>query len=154
RPPGPREEGGRAEQVARRRRRAVDLPLPARSGTPRGEPLTKASELPATGVSVPRPPVRSSMSQSFGAGYYPPERAPARPETHPSAVPALVPGILSLALCGLFAGIPAIFRGRRAANDIRYYPSRYTGLAVASGGFWTGLVGTILSAIFIGLFVT
>src|SRR5262249_52336603 len=114
----------------------------------------KASELPATGVSVPRPPGRSSMSQSFGAGYYPSERAPARPETHPKAVPALVLGILSLVLCGLFTGIPAIFMGRRAANHIRYHSSRYTGLGVASGGVWTGLVGTILSAIFIGLLVT
>jgi uncharacterized membrane protein len=93
------------------------------------------------------------MSQTFGAGYYPPPRPSPQPVNHPKAVPALVLGILSLVLCGLFTGIPAIVMGRRAANDIRYYPSRYTGLGIASGGFWTGLIGTILSCISIVAFV-
>ena len=98
------------------------------------------------------------MTQSFGAGYYPQSPPPRVAVTHPRAVPALVLGILSLVCCGLFTGIPAIFMGRRAANDIRFHPQSYTGLGLARAGFWTGLVGTawgVLSIIaVIALYVT
>jgi len=87
------------------------------------------------------------MTQSFGAGYYPPQQPPRPLEQHPRAVPSLVLGILSLVLCGLFTGIPAIIMGRRAAADIRYAPGRFTGLGLARAGFWTGLVGTIWSIV-------
>ncbi len=73
-------------------------------------------------------------------------------------MPALVLGVLSLLCCGLFTGIPAIFMGRRAAREIRFYPQSYTGLGLARAGFWTGLVGTAWSvlsvALVIGVFVT
>jgi hypothetical protein len=98
------------------------------------------------------------MSQSFGAGYYPPPQPPRVAENHPKAVPALVLGILSLVCCGLFTGIPAIVMGRRAAADIRYHPQSYSGLGLARAGFWTGLIGTawsvVSTVIVIGVFVS
>ncbi len=62
---------------------------------------------------------------------------------HPACVPALVLGILSIVLCGLFTGIPAMVMGRSALRDIRAAPGRVGGEGLAQGGFWTGLVGTV-----------
>jgi hypothetical protein len=81
---------------------------------------------------------------------YPPQQpyggyAAPRPH-HPSAVPALVLGILSLVLCGFFTGIPAMVMGRRAVREIRG-GAQYGGEGMAQAGFWTGLIGTALTAL-------
>jgi Domain of unknown function (DUF4190) len=62
---------------------------------------------------------------------------------HPRAVPALVLGILSIVLCGLFTGIPAMIMGRSALRDIRASQGKVGGEGLAQGGFWTGLIGTV-----------
>ena len=81
----------------------------------------------------------------------------ALPPTHGSAALALVLGILSLFLCGLFTGIPAMVVGRRATREIDSSGGTLGGRGVANAGFWTGLVGTALSALgtlfFIAVFV-
>jgi hypothetical protein len=98
------------------------------------------------------------VTQTPPPPYGPPPYAPApsRPN-HPSAVPALVLGILSIVMCGLFTGIPAIVVGRRATREIRADRSRYDGESLAQAGFWTGVVGTALSAVgvvfLVGIFV-
>jgi hypothetical protein len=69
------------------------------------------------------------------------------PPNHPRAVPSLVLGILSLVLCGLFTGIPAMVMGRRAIREIRASGGTLGGEGMAEGGFWTGLVGTAWAAV-------
>ena len=64
---------------------------------------------------------------------------------HRSATTALVLGILSLLLCGLFTGIPAMVVGRRAQREIDASGGRLGGRGTATAGFWTGLVGTLWS---------
>jgi hypothetical protein len=78
--------------------------------------------------------------------YVPPAYAPPAPN-HPAAVPALVLGILSVVMCGLFTGIPAIVMGRRATREIRADRTRFSGEGMAQAGFWTGVAGTALSAL-------
>jgi len=78
----------------------------------------------------------------YGPGAYRPV-----PPNHPSAVPALVLGILSVLACGLFTGIPAIVMGRRATREIRADRARFGGEGLAQAGFWTGVVGTVLSGL-------
>ncbi len=91
--------------------------------------------------------------------YQPPYQPPNQPQyygpppSHPRSVPALVLGILSIVLCGLFTGIPAMVMGRGAIRDIRSQPGRYGGEGLAQGGFWTGLVGTALSGFVILVFI-
>jgi len=61
-----------------------------------------------------------------------------------SAVTSLVLGILSLVLCGLFTGIPAMILGRRAIKQIDSSGGRVKGRGLATAGFVTGLAGTVL----------
>src|SRR5690349_1960131 len=84
------------------------------------------------------------MSQ--GQPTYPPVYGRPAPPNHPSAVTSLVLGILSIVLCGLFTGIPAMVMGRRAIRGVRASAGRLGGEGLAQGGFWTGLVGTVWSA--------
>jgi hypothetical protein len=87
-----------------------------------------------------------SPQQPYGA--YPPP-----PQNHPKAVPALVLGILSIVLCGLLTGIPAMIMGRGATREIRAQRGRFGGEGMAQAGFWTGLIGTVLSGFVIVVFV-
>ncbi len=70
-----------------------------------------------------------------------------------SATTALVLGILSLVLCGLFTGIPAMIVGRNAKREIAESGGRLSGEGVANAGIITGLIGTILSALGLVFFV-
>jgi uncharacterized protein DUF4190/uncharacterized protein DUF2510 len=72
--------------------------------------------------------------------------APA-PPNHGPATTSLVLGILSLALCGFFTGIPAIIIGRRAGREIDASGGRLGGRGVATAGFVTGLLGTLWSGV-------
>ena len=56
-------------------------------------------------------------------------------------------GICSLVACGLFLGIPAMILGRQAKREIRESQGRLGGEGMATAGFWTGLVGTVWSAL-------
>ena len=70
--------------------------------------------------------------------------AQAAPPTAGGATAALVCGILSLVLCGFFTGIPAMVLGRRAKREIEHSDGRLGGEGLASAGFITGLIGTLL----------
>lgn len=82
--------------------------------------------------------------------YQPPPYGAARPvqgPNHPSAVPSLVLGILSLVMCGFFTGVPAMVMGRRARKEIAASGGAYTGDGLATAGFVTGLIGTLISGL-------
>lgn len=63
------------------------------------------------------------------------------------ATTALVLGILSLLLCGIFTGIPAMITARRATREIDQSQGRLGGRGLATAGFVTGLIGTIWFAL-------
>jgi hypothetical protein len=69
------------------------------------------------------------------------------PPNHGSAVTALVLGILSIVLCGFFTGIPAMVIGRRVVREVRASGGRIGGEGLGQAGFWTGLIGTLLSCL-------
>ena len=81
------------------------------------------------------------VSGPYGQGQY------AQPENHPQAVTALVLGILSLVMCGLFTGIPAMIIGRKATREIRGSGGRYSGDGMATAGFVTGLISTLITGL-------
>lgn len=68
-------------------------------------------------------------------------------ETPGGATTSLVLGILSLVMCGLFTGIPAMITGRRAMQEIDASGGRLGGRGLAQAGFITGLIGTILTTL-------
>ena len=76
----------------------------------------------------------------------PPYHAPP-PPNHGSAVTSLVLGILSVVLCGLFTGIPAMVMGRRVTREVRASGGALGGEGLGQAAFWTGLVGTCLSCL-------
>jgi hypothetical protein len=86
---------------------------------------------------APTPP--TPPGQPPYAAYPPP------PPQHRSAVTALVLGILSIVLCGFFTGIPAMVMGRRVVREVRESGGRIGGEGLGQAGFWTGLIGTVLS---------
>jgi len=131
---------------------------------PGGEPYGGAPE--------PQEPQPGQQPPGYQPGYPPPGPQPGYPPpgypqgypgypppapTHSKATVSLVLGILSLVMCGLFTGIPAMITGRQAKREIAESNGRLGGEGLASTGFITGLIGTILSALtvvaIIGLFV-
>ena len=78
---------------------------------------------------------------------------PVAPPTPGSATTALVLGILSLVMCGLFTGIPAMIVGRNAKREIAASGGRLGGEGVANAGFITGLIGTLLSVLGLVFFI-
>ena len=73
-----------------------------------------------------------------------------------TATTSLVLGILSLVCLGLLAGIPAMILGRSATKEIDASNGAIGGRGLATAGFVTGLIGTLLSVlgiiVVIGLF--
>ena len=76
---------------------------------------------------------------------FPPPR-PVYAETSGAARKALVLGIVSLLCCGCFAGLPAIFFGVSALNEIEVARGGLTGKGMAWAGIVLGIVGTLASA--------
>lgn len=68
-------------------------------------------------------------------------------ETPSAATWSLVLGILSLVLCGLFTGIPAMITGRNATREIDASGGQLGGRGLAQAGFITGLIGTLLTTL-------
>jgi len=68
--------------------------------------------------------------------------------TNGKAIASLILGICSIVLsCGLFTGIPAIILGRMAKREIR--DGNGSGEGLATGGFITGIIGTVISVLVI-----
>ena len=74
----------------------------------------------------------------YGGGYH-------QPPNHKDAVPSLVLGILSLVLCGFVTGIPAMILGRRAKREIQASGGALGGEGMATAGFVTGLISTVIA---------
>jgi hypothetical protein len=73
--------------------------------------------------------------------------APAVPPNVDGAVTSLVLGIISIVACGFLTGIPAMVIGRRAMRQVELSQGTYGGKGLAQAGFWTGLVGTVYTAL-------
>ncbi len=87
----------------------------------------------------------------YGAGpdpYGPP------PETSGKATTSLVLGVVSMVCLGFLTGIPAIVVGMKARKEIRLSQGRKTGDGLALGGIITGIIGTLLGLVVVGLFVS
>lgn len=93
--------------------------------------------------------------------YQPPPHPAWTPQPPPPvpgrATAALVLGVLSLTCLGFLSGIPAMLLGRSAGREIAASGGRLGGDGIATAGFVTGLVGTLLSALallaLVGMFV-
>jgi Domain of unknown function (DUF4190) len=76
---------------------------------------------------------------------------------HKDAVTSLVLGILSLVLCGFVTGIPAMILGRRAKREIQASGGALGGEGLATAGFVTGLVSTVIAGaafvLVVGVFI-
>ena len=73
---------------------------------------------------------------------------------NPLAVWSLVLGILSLTLCFLFAGIPAVICGHLASGRIKRSGGRVGGQGLALAGLITGYIGIGFSILAVLLIVT
>ncbi len=92
-------------------------------------------------MSYPPPP-----GQPYG--YPPPLVVP----TSGKATASLVMGLVSLVLCGLLLGIPAMIVAWQAKREIKESGGALGGGGLATAGFVTGLLGTLWS-ILLGLLV-
>jgi hypothetical protein len=103
------------------------------------------SELP------PNPPPPPPSSPYAGG-----PATPGPPASSGNAVTALVLGILGGVMCGPFTAVPAIVVGRKAMREIDDAQGRLGGRGMAQAGFVLGIVGTVLGALalllFLGLF--
>lgn len=73
--------------------------------------------------------------------------------TAQGATVSLVLGILALVACGLFTGIPAMVMGRQASRAITESQGRLGGSGLATAGFVTGLIGTVLTSLLLAFVI-
>jgi len=71
----------------------------------------------------------------------------AQPQTNKKALWALILGILGLACCGLFAGIPALILGNIAKGEIAASAGAQSGEGMAKAGVILGIVAIALSVL-------
>jgi hypothetical protein len=95
---------------------------------------------------APQPPA----PYGYGYGY--------GPTDHPQANPALITGIIGLALsflCGVggVVGIAGIVLGSRAKRQIDDDPARWTGRGKANAGVVMGVIGLVILAVWLVVFV-
>lgn len=114
---------------------------------PYGQPGSDPDQQPAQGQYGP-PGAQPPYAPQGGHPY------PVARPNHGLAVPALVLGIVSVVVCGIgiLAGIPALVMGRKAVREIDASNGQLEGRSLATAGWITGLVGTILSVLVILLY--
>ncbi|MBC9734677.1 DUF4190 domain-containing protein [Nocardioides marmotae] len=98
----------------------------------------------------PQPPSYGGWPPPPGPqpGSFPqPPQPPQPPPTPGQATASLVLGVLSLTCAGFLTGVPAMILGRSAQREIAASGGRLGGTSVASAGFVTGLLGTIISVV-------
>jgi hypothetical protein len=103
----------------------------------------------------PNQPPSQPPGQYPPPGHYPPQSyypVPAVPPNSGKATTSLVLGIVSIFVCGLFLGIPAMIVARQAKREIEESHGRLGGSGLATAGFVTGLIGTVISVV-VGLLV-
>jgi hypothetical protein len=95
----------------------------------------------------PPPPPPGDPGYGYGYGYV-------QPKTNQKAIWALVLGILGFVCCGIFAGVPAIFLGNAAKNEIAASGGAQTGRGMAQAGFVLGIIASVLGVIGLVLLAT
>lgn len=81
-----------------------------------------------------------------GMGGYP-------PQTNQKALWSMILGILSLVLCGILAGIPAIILGSSAQKEIGRSGGMQTGQGMAKAGLILGWISVALTVLVIVVIV-
>lgn len=115
-------------------------PVPPAPSVPEA-PAAATPPPPAYGTPAPPPP---PAAPGYGAPPVPAGYGYAAPNNG-SGTAALILGIISIACCGLLAGIPAIILGKKgmALADSGQANNR----GVAQAGYILGIIGTILSVL-------
>jgi hypothetical protein len=72
---------------------------------------------------------------------------PSQPKTSALAIWSLVLGIVSLACCGLFAGIPGVICGHRALSEIKRSSGKLAGDGLAIVGLVLGYIGIVVGTV-------
>ena len=90
-------------------------------------------------MSMPPPPPPPS-DPSYGGGLAQP---------HPRGTLVLVLGILSLFVCGIVLGPIAAVMGKNALDEVDRNPSAYTNRGMLQAGMILGIVGFVLSILYI-----
>lgn len=97
----------------------------------------------------PPAPVANWQDQGLGANtpFQPPVVGQGQNNT--LAVVSLVCGILSICLCGIFTGIPAIITGFMAKNNVDANPELYGGRGMALAGMIMGFVSIVFTILYV-----
>ena len=100
---------------------------------------------------APQEPGQYGQPNQYGQPQYCQYGAPSyggAPQSNSSkATTSLVLGILSLLCFGLLTGIPAMIIGRNATKEIDASNGTIGGRGMATAGFVTGIIGTLLSVL-------
>lgn len=117
-------------------------PLGQASNDPFGSPSAQSDWNP------PPAPVQNWQDQGLGANtpFQPPAvMGGADGANKTLAIVSLVCGILSVCVCGLFTGIPAIITGFMAKNNVDANPGEYGGRGMAMAGIILGAISIVLT---------
>lgn len=149
-------------------------PQPARSEEPptREQPATAYYTNPVPQPHDPTEPSGWSQPQQFGAlvpqpqypspsaaysfGQQMPYGVAGELPEHPNAVTTLVLGIVGIA--AMFVAFPFIspvawYLGAKARREMRNEPGRYRASGALTAGYALGIVGSVISMLFVGLIV-
>jgi hypothetical protein len=118
-------------------------PFGGQQNDPFNQPFQQAEWTP------PPAPVASWQDQGLGADT--PFQSPvaAGGQNNTLAIVSLVCGILSVCLCGLLTGIPALITGYMAKNNADTNPAVYGGRGMALAGMILGGISVVLSLLYI-----
>jgi len=121
------------------------------SETPPNPPNDPPGQYPPPGQYQPGQyqPGQYQPGQYQPGQYPPPGQYPIPPAAPNSskATTSLILGIVSIVLCGLFLGVPAMILSRQAKREIAESQGRLGGDGLATAGFVTGLIGTVWSVL-------
>lgn len=93
------------------------------------------------------PPPSGGYGGDYGGGY-------AQPVTNQKALWAMILGILSIACCGILAGIPALILGNSAKKEIAASGGAQKGDGMAKAGVILGIVSIVITVLYIIVFTT
>lgn len=115
---------------------------------PASDPFGGAS--PQADWTPPAAPMQSWQDQGLGANTpFQPPAVGAGGQNQTLAIVSLVCGVLSICLCGLLTGIPAIITGYMAKNNIDANPGEYGGRGMAMAGMILGSISVVFSILYI-----
>jgi uncharacterized membrane protein len=78
---------------------------------------------------------------------------PPKPSPSGKAIATLVLGILAMICCGFATGIAAIIVGKQELNAIKEGRSEPAGYTITQVGFILGIIGTVISCLFIVIYI-